>query len=217
MKFAAFLAAFALGSSCCEAYNVSLKQSVVSRRDFGLTSSATAAAALLGATQNSNAFEGSGSSAYTGRSPTSKADLQKSYRARIAADVRDFNALGAAIRAGQTEGAAWTNFFIPYARREPDSVGRTYAALADLVGNAEGGGCGYLFAASLAKPGKPPETVPAVKKYNALAKTFEPIKAAGKKGDVAKAEAAWEKSAIAFSEYLSVVDMPPSMTDDLYK
>jgi hypothetical protein len=89
--------------------------------------------------------------------------------------------------------------------------------LADLVGTADGGGCGYLFAASFAKPGKPPETVTAVKRYNALAKTFDPIKAAGKKGDAAKAEASWEKAAIAFSEYLSSVDMPPEMTDDLYK
>lgn len=103
------------------------------------------------------AFDGSGSSVYSGKGATSKADLKKSYQRRVVADVRDFKRLGEAIQKGETEGDAWVDFFIEYQRREPDSAGRTYAALVDLVGNKELSGCGILLAASFAKPGKPSE------------------------------------------------------------
>lgn len=224
---------FALGTLCA-AYNVSpsthrpvsrrdfgiltsAADRPVSRRDFGLLTSSSAAAVLVGGAQPTHAFEGSGSSAYTGKSATSKAELQKGYRARIAADVNDFNTLGNAIRKGETDGDAWVNFFIPYARREPDGVGRAYAALADLVGAPDRSGCGYLYAASFVKPGKPPENAPGVKKYNALAKSLEAIKADGKKGDAAKAQKDWDKASVAFSEFLQEVGMPASLSDDLYK
>lgn len=217
MKFVALLTVLVLGFSWCGAYNVSPTQRPVSRRDFGLTSSAAAAAALLGAPNLASAFEGSGSSAYAGKSATSKAELQRNYKARIAADVRDFNILGAAIRKGETEGDAWVNFFIPYARREADDVGRAYAAQADLIGAPDRSGCGYLLATSLMKPGKPPENDPGVKKNNALAKSLDAIKADGKKGDAAKAQKDWDKASTAFSEYLQEVNMPPSLSDELYK
>lgn len=80
------------------------------------------------------AFDGSGSSAYSGRSPATKAELKRQYQERIVADVRDFNVLGKAIANGETEGNAWVNFFIQFQRREPDAVGRAYAALVDLRG-----------------------------------------------------------------------------------
>ena len=103
------------------------------------------------------AFDGAGSSAYAGKSTTSKAELKKSYQQWVIADVKDFKTLGAAINDGETEGDAWVDFFIEYQRREPDSNGRAYAAFVDLVGNKELSGCGTLLAASFAKPGKPSE------------------------------------------------------------
>ena len=123
----------------------------------------------------------------------SRAELKKSYQRRIVADVKDFKRLGNAIQNGKSDGDEWVNFFIEYKRREPDSNGRAYAAYVDLVGNKELSGCGTLLGASYAKAGKPSENLPQVKKYNAMAKTFDPIKAAGAKGDVAKAKAAYEK------------------------
>lgn len=215
MNLVAFLAICSF--MLCEGYNVSPTRHQVTRRDFSLTLSGGAASVLLVDPDRAIAFEGSGSSAYTGKTPTSKTELQKTYRARIAADVRDFNDLGAAIQKGETDGDNWVKFFIPYARREPDSVGRAYAALADLVGAPDRSGCGYLYAASFVKPGKPPENNPGVKKYNALTKSLEPIKADGKKGDVEKAQKDWEKASVAFSEFLEAVDMPAYLSDDLYK
>ena len=162
------------------------------------------------------AFDGTGSSAYTGRTPASKAELVKGYKDRIVADVRDFNALGKAIDRGETDGDAWVNFFIEFQRRDPDSVGRTYAALADLVGIKDVSGCGILLASSFTKPGKPSEGTPAVKQFNTLSKAFEPLKAAGKKGDAAKAKAAWFKAGESLSKYLEVVELPSSLSDPLY-
>ena len=166
--------------------------------------------------QVSVAFDGTGSSAYSGRTPASKAELVKGYKDRIVADVRDFNALGKAIDRGETDGDAWVNFFIEFQRRDPDSVGRTYAALADLVGIKDVSGCGILLASSFTKPGKPSEGTPAVKQFNALSKAFEPIKAAGKKGDAAKAKTAWSKAGESLSKYLEVVELPSSLSDPLY-
>jgi len=49
-----------------------------------------------------------------------------------------------------------------------------------------------------------------------LQKTFDPIKAAGAKGDVAKAKAAWGKAKDALEEYLAEVELPPSISDPIY-
>merc|ERR1712071_645208 len=142
---------------------------------------------------------------------------KKAYKERVIADVKDFRALGVAIDKGETDGNGWVNFFIRLKRREPDSAGRAYAGLTDLVGTAtDGGGCGVLFAATFAKPGKPPENVPAFKKFNDLAKTFDPIEKAGKSGDLAKAKAAYAKSSGAFSQFLEAADLPGSLADPLY-
>ena len=169
-----------------------------SRRTFIKTSTIIAPATLLQSSIITTskpvlAFDGAGSSAYTGKSTTSRAELKKSYQRRVVADVKDFKRLGNAIQNGKSDGDEWVNFFIEYKRREPDSNGRAYAAYVDLVGNKELSGCGTLLGASYAKAGKPSENLPQVKKYNAMAKTFDPIKAAGAKGGVAKAKAAYEK------------------------
>ena len=166
--------------------------------------------------QASIAFDGTGSSAYSGRTPASKSELLKGYKDRVTADVRDFNALGKAIDRGETDGDAWVNFFIEFQRREPDSVGRTYAGLVDLIGIKDVSGCGILLASSFTKPGKPSEGTPAVKQFNSIAKVFEPIKAAGKKGDAVKAKAAWVKAGDSLSKYLEVVDLPSNLADPIY-
>ena len=165
----------------------------------------------------SEAFDGSGSSAYSGKNASTKADLKRSYQKRIIADVKDFNSLGKAIDAGKLDGDAWVNFFIEFQRREADDNGRTYAALVDLVGSKDLSGCGILLASSYAKPGKPTESIPTVKKYNAMAKTFDAIKVAGKKGDATKAKAAWIKASEALSEFLDSVELPSSFADSIYQ
>jgi hypothetical protein len=129
-----------------------------SRRAFIKTCTTVVPSVVVAtSSEPSVAFDGSGSNAYSGKGVTSKADLKKSYQRRIVADVKDFKRLGAAIENGETEGSAWVDFFIEYQRREPDSAGRTYAALVDLVGNKDLSGCGTLLAASFAKQGKPSE------------------------------------------------------------
>jgi hypothetical protein len=212
MKLLPFIIIFALG--VCSAYTPCRP----SRRNV-LTSSGSFAAfaAAFVTTQPTVAFDGTGSSAYSGKNPTTKAALVKSYKARIAANVRDFNALGAAISNGETEGNEWVSFFIQYPRREPDDVGRTYAALADLIGTIEGGGCGYLLATSFGKPNKPPDNVPAVKTYNALSKAFAPIQSAGLSGDAKKALKEFQKTKALFSDFLLQVEMPASLDDPLYQ
>lgn len=192
-----------------------------SRRDV-LESSTSALVAFIAAGASSGkaafAFEGQGSTSYSGRTPATQVAKAKSYRDRIAADVRDFNSLGAAIDRGETSGGAWVAFFIQYQRREPDSVGRTYAAQVDLTGlEGGGGGAGLLLASTFAKPNKPPDNLPQYKKYSILAKTLEPIKNAGKAGDAAKAKKEWTKASVALSEYLDAVAMPSDLSDPLYK
>mmetsp|Transcript_35169 Transcript_35169/g.105012 ORF Transcript_35169/g.105012 Transcript_35169/m.105012 type:complete len:226 (+) Transcript_35169:197-874(+) len=188
----------------------------LSRRDFGGWI-ATAAIASASPPSPAFAFDGSGSSAYSGRSPSTKAAIRQAYQDRVAADVRDFNALGAALAKGETtESDVWVFFFNPYQRRNPDDVGRTYAALADFIGHkGDGrdleGGDGYLLAATFTKQGKPPSSTPAVKSYSALSTAFEPIEKAGKKGEAAKARAAWEKAAALFSTYLEDVGMSAAL------
>ena len=190
-----------------------------SRRDLLELSTATLVASVLVTPKNPVfAFDGQGSSSYSGRTPSTLAAKAKAYRDRIAADVKDFNSLGAAIDRGETSGDAWIAFFTQYQRREADSVGRMYAAQVDLTGlNNSGGGAGLLLSTTYAKPNKPPDNLPQFKKYNALAKTLEPIKNAGKTGDVAKAKQEWIKASGTLSEYLEAVDMPSNLSDPLYK
>ena len=200
----------------CQAYSCS--EQPLARRAF--LASACSAAVVAPAAQ---AFDGTGSSAYSGRSPQSKEQLRRSYQARVAADVRDFNALGASIAQGSlTESDAWKFFFIPFPRNQADQYGRSYAALADFIGHRGDsgkleGGDGYLLAASFTKAGKPPDNTPAVKAYGKLASTFEPIRAAGEKGDAKKAKAAWDAAAGLFSAYLETVEMPGALSDPLYR
>jgi hypothetical protein len=148
-----------------------------------------------GAQQLCIAFEGTGSSA---------------------ADVKHFHALGTAIDQGETAGEAWIAVFIPYQRREPDNVGRTYAAQVDLVGAERAGGAALLLAGTYAKPNKPPDNLPQYKKYNALVKTLAPIQTAGKVGDAVKAKQEWAKAALALRDFLDSVDMPANLSDPLY-
>lgn len=170
-------------------------------------------------TSPSLAFDGSGSTA-AGKT-LNRSALKKSYSDRIVADVRDFNALGAAVARGELEGKAWINFFIPFKRREPDEYGRIYAAFSDLVGTGDtGGGCGLLYVGTLVKPGKPSEGTAAFKKFTVLSKLFGPIEAAagkdGKGGSVEKAKAAWGKAAGAFEEFLGATELPGSLSDPIY-
>ena len=169
------------------------------------------------------AFDGQGSSAYAGRTPQSKLELRKSYQERVAADVRDFRNLGAAIKAGELDGDAFFFFFTPQPRSKPDGAGRTYAALADLVGHPNDnnpkvleGGCGYLLAASFAKAGKPPDNAPAVKAYASLAKTLDPIRAAAKKKSPDSAAKAYDAASAALGDYLAEVELP-GIADPRYK
>ena len=164
----------------------------------------------------SQAFDGSGTSAYSGRNLLDKATKIKGYKDRIAADVRDFNALGAAIDRGELEGSEWLSVFTQYQRREADPVGRTYAAEIDLIGGDRSGGAALLLVNTFAKPNKPPDNLPQYKKYRALTNTFEPINAAAKTGDPAKAKKAWLKAAEALSAYLESVEMPSDLSDPSY-
>jgi hypothetical protein len=196
----------------------------VSRRDFGLLSASGIAAlqAQAVASQPAFAFDGSGSSASSGKNPATKAEMKKSYQKRIVADVRDFNSLGQAIANGELEGKEWVNFFVPFQRREPDPVGRTYAALVDLRGvptkkrDEYEGGDGFLLANTFTKAGKPPDNTPAVRSFNKLSKTFDPIEAAGKKGDAAKAKAEFEKAKTLFSQYLADVELASDLNNPIY-
>jgi hypothetical protein len=165
-----------------------------------------------------------GSTAYSGKGPATKAALRKSYQDRVAADVRDFNRLGASINRGETDGSAWINFFITLQRREPDEAGRTYAALADLRGIAVNkkktefqGGDGFLLANTFTKAGKPPDNTPAVKSFIKLYPVFDTLELAGQNGDAAQAKSEWEKASVLFSQYLSDVEMPGSLDDARYK
>ena len=169
------------------------------------------------------AFDGSGSSAYAGRSPATKAELKRQYKDRIVADVKDFVLLGKAIDQGETEGRSWINFFITAQRREPDAVGRTYAALVDLRGlptkkaNEFEGGDGLLLANTFTKAGKPPDNTPAVRSFLKLSKTFDAIEAAGKSGSASKAKQEWEKTKSLLELYLVDVELPGSISDPLYQ
>lgn len=175
------------------------------------------AASLLGGgvVGPARAFSGGGSSAYAGRAPASKLDRRKALSDRVSADAADFAALGAAIAGGDTDGAAWVAWFVQEPRRAPDAVGRSYGGLADLVGHVTDdrktleGAAGYLLAAAFAKAGKPPDNAPAVQAYKALAKTFAPVAAAGKRRNADAAAKAYAASAAAFDAYLAAVELPP--------
>ena len=195
----------------------------VTRRDFASIVATGSGWIAIGSSQPAEAFVGSGSSAYSGRSPATKAAQKKQWQERIVADVQDFNALGAAIGRGETDGPAWINFFILQPRREPDPVGRTYAALADFRGLPTSdpkvfqGGDGFLLANTFTKAGKPPENTPAVKAFAKLTKAFDPILAAGKNGDATRAKSEWEKASALFSQYLREVELPDDLKDPLYQ
>ncbi|CAJ1939069.1 unnamed protein product [Cylindrotheca closterium] len=185
----------------------------------GMTSSILIASSS--SSSPSFAFDGSGSSAYAGRSPATKAELKRQYKERIVADVRDFNTLGKAINKGETEGSAWVNFFIQFQRREPDAVGRTYGALVDLRGirikkEEFEGGDGMLLANTFTKAGKPPDNTPAVKSFKKLSTSFDAIEEAGKQGDAKKAAAAWSKTKSLLEAFLADVEMPSSLADPIY-
>lgn len=206
-------------------YNISPPTSPstsTSRRDCVGRILSTAAVCWSGSSA-AQAFDGTGSSAYSGMNPSTKAELKKSWRERIAADVKDFKALGQAIDRGETEGKEWINFFIQFQRREADGVGRTFAALADLRGvpvpkkkDEYEGGDGLLLANTFTKAGKPPDNTPAVKSFRKLAPAFDTIEAAGKKGDASKAKAEWGKTKVLFFQYLADVEMPSDLNDPIY-
>eukprot|EP00545_Synedropsis_sp_CCMP1620_P007815 CAMPEP_0119010538 /NCGR_PEP_ID=MMETSP1176-20130426/5078_1 /TAXON_ID=265551 /ORGANISM="Synedropsis recta cf, Strain CCMP1620" /LENGTH=224 /DNA_ID=CAMNT_0006963213 /DNA_START=86 /DNA_END=760 /DNA_ORIENTATION=+ len=202
----------------CAAWSPS-SSPMLSRKDMLKSSGAAAAVAtafLINHSPPAFAFDGSGSSAYVGRKARSKEELTTEYKARVVQDVKDFNTLGAAIDRGETEGDDWVGFFIQYQRREPDELGRTYAARLDLIGEDGLGGVGLLLAGTFAKKGKPIDGLPQVKKFNAVAKTLMPIKKAAKSGDAAKAKKEWLKASVALSEYLQAVDLPESLADPIY-
>eukprot|EP00536_Pseudo-nitzschia_multiseries_P008566 jgi/Psemu1/305807/fgenesh1_kg.219_\ len=214
-------------SGACDARDVGTE--ATSRRDllrsFGTTSAAVAFSLLVNegsAVQPALAFDGSGASVSSGYSPVTKAEKKKGYQQRVAADVKDFNSLGKAIENGETQGKEWVNFFIQFQRREPDSVGRTYAALVDLRGlptkkkKEFEGGDGLLLANTFTKPGKPPDNTPAVKSFLKLYLTFDDIEAAGKAGDAAKAKKEWLKTSELLSQYLSDVELPSDLKDPMY-
>jgi hypothetical protein len=194
------------------------KTAAVATSSFGfLASSSVAAPSAL-------AFDGTGSSAYSGRSPATKAELKRQYKDRVVADVKDFIILGKAIDNGELEGRAWINFFITAQRREPDEVGRTYAALVDLRGlptkkaNEFEGGDGLLLANTFTKAGKPPDNTPAVRSFLKLIKTFDAIeKSGGRSGDAVKAKNAYLKTKELLEAYLADVELPGSLQDPLYQ
>ena len=201
------------------------QQQHITRRDcleggWWSLATTTTAAGLVAFADPVSAFEGSGSSAYAGRSPASRTALRQSYQDRVTADVRDFNALGAAIARGELQGDAWFFFFTTMPRQEPDAAGRTAAALVDLRGEKRGGqlegGDGLLLANTFTKQGKPPDNTPAVKSFKRLVALFDPIEAAAKAQDVAAARAAWTKASVAFSQYLQDVGLPTDLSDPFY-
>ena len=199
---------------CNQGSCTALSSQLQTRRAF---TTASANAVFLSAPAIATAFDGSGSSAYSGRTPLEKAAKAKSYRDRIVADVRDFNRLGASISKGEVDGDAWVGFFIPYQRREPDPVGRTYAALLDLIGVEKSGGAALLLATTYAKPNKPPNNLPQYRKYENLLKNFDGIKAAGQAGDANKAKSEWSKAAVVLADYLESVELPSDLSDATYK
>lgn len=211
IQLALFLFIVALNKQQAVGYTTPVNR----RQVFGTCTSCLIAANIV-QPSSAQAFDGQGASSYSGKTPPTKAEQRKGYQDRVTADVKDFNVLGDAIDKGILEGDVWVAFFIQFQRRESDSVGRTYAALADLVGTKDFSGCGTLLASSFAKAGKPADGLPSVKKYNVLAKTFDPIKAAGAKGDAKKAKSAWKAASVALSEYLAEVGLPASLDDPSY-
>ena len=190
---------------------------------LGTTSVAAGLSLLVAGSEQAVAFDGSGASAGSGYSPATKAEKKKKFKERIVADVKDFNKLGQAIEKGETKGPAWANFFITFQRREPDEIGRTYAALVDLRGlptkksNEFEGGGGLLLANTFTKPGKPPDNTPAVKSFLKVSKTFDALEAAGIAGDAAKAKKAWLTTSELLSKYLIDVELPGELKDPIYK
>lgn len=112
MKISLALLASCLASGGALAYAPEGQaSSLASRRDAfsrGLSAAGSAfiTAALLTASDPSPslAFDGSGSSAYSGKNPQSVLERRKTYQSRVVQDAKDFVRLGAAIARGETDG-----------------------------------------------------------------------------------------------------------------
>ena len=151
------------------------------------------------------AFDGQ---AYAGRTPQATLELRKSYQERVAADVKDFRNLGAALEAENLSLDAVFFFFTPQPRSGPDGAGRSYGPLVDLVGySSNNWGCGYPLAASF-DAGRPPGDAPAVAALESLAGAFDPIRAAAKDRARAAAAEAYAAASAAFDAYLAAVGLP---------
>ena len=74
-----------------------------------------------------------------------------------------------------------------------------------------------LLANTFTKAGKPPDNTPAVQAFKKTIRVFDPIEEAGKKGDVSKAKAEFEKAKPILSAYLESVEMPGDLNDPLYQ
>ena len=151
------------------------------------------------------AFDGQ---AYAGRTPQATLELRKSYQERVAADVKDFRKLGAAIEARDLSLDKVFFFFTPQPRSRPDGAGRSYGPLVDLVGySSNNWGCGYPLAASF-DAGRPPGDAPAVAALESLAGAFDPIRAAAKDRARDAAAEAYAAASAAFDAYLAAVGLP---------
>ena len=151
------------------------------------------------------AFDGQ---AYAGRTPQATLELRKSYQERVAADVKDFRKLGAAIEARDLSLDKVFFFFTPQPRSRPDGAGRSYGPLVDLVGySSNNWGCGYPLAASF-DAGRPPGDGPAVAALESLAGAFDPIRAAAKDRARGAAAEAYAAASAAFDAYLAAVGLP---------
>ena len=118
MKISLALLASCLASGGALAYAPERQSSNISRRDafsrgLSVTGSAFTTAALPTASNPSPsfAFDGSGSSAYSGKNPQSVLERRKTYQARVVQDAKDFVRLGAAIARGEMDGDAWVFVF----------------------------------------------------------------------------------------------------------
>jgi hypothetical protein len=92
-----------------------------------------------------------------------------------------------------------------------------YAALVDLRGlptkkrNEYEGGDVVFLANTVTHASKPPESTPSVRVFRKLAKTLDPIEAARKKGDAAKAKTELKKS-----NGLADVELASDLNDPIF-
>ena len=156
------------------------------------------------------AFEGL--SAFFGQSPATKIHIQISFQDGVAADIYEFNSIGAFLGSTATKTAMvylreQKNFFSPYQRQVPYEVGRTYTVLENMIGhfvkktNKSGGVDGYLLLLTFSKQVKPPNNVPSVNNKYSLLVSFDTIQTVRKKGYLINARAVWEKYSVLLSKY----------------